>query len=175
MMPIELITRVRGQSGCLARRGFSFAEVLVTVAVIGVLAAIALPSLGRVVPGSKDAIAREVLETLNVGVLKYSQIHGSDLKSVVVNDSSGAEEIAILRALQWKSPTEPDPGAPYMRTDYNPTVSGSLADHRMVWNGSFFELRFPGATGTGLRVGFSGADLGRPVVFASDYVPFGGL
>jgi type II secretory pathway pseudopilin PulG len=151
------------------------AETLVTVAIIGILAAVALPSLGRVVPCSKDVIAAEVLETINLSVSKYTQIHGGELKLVVGNDASGSEEVAILRALQWVSPTEPDPGAPFMRTDYNPPISGNRSDHRLVWNGSYFELRLPGVEGTGLKVSFDGSDLKTPVVFASDFVPLSGL
>lgn len=173
-MQVALITS-RNPPKVSVACGFSLAEMLVTIAVMGLLAAVALPSLGRVVPGSKNAIAKEVLESLNSGVSKYSQIHGGEIKAIAGNDASGSEEVGILRALQWKSPTEPDPCAPFMRTDYNPSVSGSLTDYRLVWNGAFFELRLPGVAGTGLRVSFDGSDLKRPVVFASDFVPLSGL
>jgi prepilin-type N-terminal cleavage/methylation domain-containing protein len=156
-------------------RGMSLVEMLVAIAVVGILAAVALPSLGRVVPGSKAAIAREVVETLNTAVNKYSQLHGGEIRRVAADGASGAEELAIVRAMQWDSPTDPEPGAPYMRTDYNPATSSSTSDYRAVWNGVFFELKGPGEAGAGLVVDFDGSDVGQPVTFPSGFVPLSGF
>jgi len=153
------------------RQGFSLTEMLVTVAVVGIVAAVAVTNMGSILPGSKVTVARHVVETLNQGVNGYVQLHGSELRAVVSDDSSGDEELAVLRALQWDSPTDPDPGAPYVRPDYDPSVSGNDEDYRIVWNGEFFEVREPGDAGTGLQVRFDAADLGRMVVFADDFVP----
>lgn len=174
-MRIELTTeRFRG-SRAIVGRGMSLVEMLVAIAVVGILAAIALPSLGRVVPGSKAAIAREVVETLNTAVNKYSQLHGGEIRRVAANGTSGAEELAIVRAMQWDSPTDPEPGAPYMRTDYNPATSSSTSDYRAVWNGMFFELKGPGEAGAGLVVDFDGSDVGRAVTFPAGFVPLSGF
>jgi len=153
------------------RKGFSLTEILVTVAVVGILAAVAVSTMDSILPGSKSTVAHNVVETLNQGVNRYVQLHGLDLRSVAADDSSGDGELAVLRALQWDSPTDPDPGAPCVRPDYDPSISGSDEDYRILWNGEFFELREPGAAGTGLKVEFDASDLGRMVLFAEDFVP----
>lgn len=146
-------------------------EVLVTVAVVGILSALALGSIGRILPASRDTVAVNMVETLNLAVSKYVQIHGTDIREVAGDDASGDEEIAVLRALQWDSPTDPDPCAPYMRQDFNPSISASADDYRMIWNGEFFELMKPGIEATGLKVMFDASDLGQPVVFPEGFRP----
>lgn len=155
--------------------GFSLVEVLVAIAVVGILAAVALPSIGRVGPSSKATVARELVETLNTAVIKYSQLNGAAIRRVSANNASGAEELAIVRALQWDSSTDPDPGAPYLRVHYNPVASTSSSDYRAVWNGVFFELKSPGEAGGGLLVDFDGSDLGTVATFPQGYVPLSGF
>ena len=50
---------------------FSLVEVITTVAVIGLLSAIAIPSVGRVVEGSRRGVADNVIQTLNKATRQF--------------------------------------------------------------------------------------------------------
>jgi len=54
------------------RKGFSLAEMLTTLAVIGILAAVAIPSVGTVVEGSRRGVAVNIIETLNKAARNFS-------------------------------------------------------------------------------------------------------
>ncbi len=153
--------------------GISLVEMVVTVTVIGILAASALGVYERVVETSKRTVAENHIETLNQGVKKYVQLRSTDILSVPANSSSSFEEYDILRAMQWNHPDEAqaEPGAPYMRPDYDPPLSGDVADYRAVWNGTFFELKEPGETGAGLKIVFDASDLGQTVTFPNNFEP----
>lgn len=155
--------------------GFSLLESVVTIMVIGVLAALALGSYHNVLPSSRAVVAKEIVATLNSAVLKYGQLHGNDIQRIAGDPNSADEELAILRALQWNSAIDPDPAAPYFRNDYNPSTSSKSEDYRIVWNGHFFELRQPEEAGDGLLINFDSSDVGQPVQFPNGFVPLSGL
>jgi type II secretory pathway pseudopilin PulG len=154
--------------------GISLLEILITICVVGILAAVGLSAFDKIVPASKATIAQSIVEALNVGVGEYGQFNGDGIRRVPADGDSAAEELDILRALQWDSDTEPDPGAPYMRGDYDPTTSDEIEDYRIVWNGHFFELCEPGLPGVGLKVQFDASDCGTPVAFPQGFVPLSG-
>ncbi len=153
--------------------GISLIEMVVTVTVIGILAASSIGVYERIVDTSKRTVAENHVETLNQAVKKYVQLRSTDILSVPANTSSSFEEFDILRAMQWNHPdaAQSDPGAPYMRPDYDPPLSGSASDYRAVWNGTFFQLAEPGEVGAGLKIVFDASDLGRAVVFPNNFEP----
>ena len=152
-------------------KAISLIEMVVTVTVIGILAASALGVYERIVETSKRTVAENHVETLNQAVKKYVQLRSTDILSVPANSSSSFEEYDILRAMQWNHPdaAQADPGAPYMRPDYDPPLSGDTNDYRALWNGTFFELRQPGETGAGLKIVFDASDMGQSVVFPGQF------
>jgi prepilin-type N-terminal cleavage/methylation domain-containing protein len=156
------------------QRGISLLEMLVVVAVIGIMGFIASGHYQRVVEKSRETVAKNVLATLNQGASSYYQIEGSGLRKVHPDDSGFQDEVDVLRALQWVDPVHPTPGSPYVRNDYDPGTSANADDYRAVWNGAFFELRLPGQEGAGLAIAFNASDLGRKVQFADGYVPLAG-
>jgi hypothetical protein len=154
--------------------GISLLEILITICVVGILAAVGLSAFDKIVPASKSTVAHSIVEALNLGVGGYGQFNGDGIRRVPADGDSAAEELDVLRALQWDSDIEPDPGAPYMRVDYNPSISDEIEDYRIVWNGHFFELREPGIPGVGLKVQFDASDCTTPVAFPQGFVPLSG-
>ncbi len=149
-------------------------EALATVAIIGIIAAIAAGSYGRMFETSRLAMAEHRVEYLNQAILRYDQIEGAALTRVPADDDSSDDEIAVLRALQYDDPADPQPGAPYFRQDYDPSGSGDSDEFRAVWNGAFYELREPGQSGSGLLIVFDASDLGDAITFDADFVPLAG-
>jgi prepilin-type N-terminal cleavage/methylation domain-containing protein len=153
------------------KSGFTLTEVIVVIAVVGVLAAIAIPQIGGVLGSSKSAIASNLLETLNGAVHRFNQTNYELVLTGKKGD--GAEELLILRSLQYRNPANPKPGSPYMRSDWNPAVSKNKEDYRLMWTGTTFKLVVPGKSGAGLKVDFDGADIGVPYEFPAGYTTVG--
>lgn len=163
------MTRIRHTS-----QAFSLVEVLITIAVIGVLAAIAVPSIGKVVEGSRRGVAENVVQTLNKATREFSHSQW-DLRTAPAA-SSGGDEMLILRTLQWRDPDtsgELNPKGPFMKNDWNPTTSSNTDDYRAEWTGSAWKLVEPGTAGAGLKIIFDGSDLGTPYVHDSSFTPIG--
>jgi len=155
-------------------RAFSLVEMIATIAVIGILAAIAIPSVGTVVEGSRRGVAGNVIETLNKSTRQFGHSQ-YDLRNAP-NATTGGDELLILRTLQWRDPNptgELNPPGPFMKPDWNPTTSASDKDYRAEWTGSSWRLVEPGGVGAGLKIVFDGSDLGTPYVHAAGFQPVG--
>lgn len=153
---------------------FSLVEVIATVAVIGLLSAIAIPSVGRVVEGSRRGVAENIIQTLNKATRQFGHSQW-DLRTTAAS-GSGADELLLLRTLQWRdtrSNAELNPPGPFMKPDWNPSTSTSKEDYRAEWIGSSWCLREPGTPGAGLKIVFDGSDLGTPYVHDSSFTPVG--
>jgi len=127
--------------------GVSLLEVVIVVAVIGILAAIAVPQLGGLTQYSKDRVAKQQNARLNNAVLNYSQ-SVSELTNTVQSD--GSDETAVVAALQTRDDTVP--GTPFLTTDWVVTTSSDDTTFRAVWNGRMFEIIAPGTSGTGVHL-----------------------
>ncbi|MEM6916861.1 MAG: prepilin-type N-terminal cleavage/methylation domain-containing protein [Verrucomicrobiota bacterium] len=155
-------------------QGFSLVELVITIAVIGILSAIAIPSIGNVVEGSRRGVAENVVQTLNKATREFSHSQ-YDLRTTPVA-ASGGDEMLILRTLQWRDPDtsgELNPKGPFMKTDWNPTTSTDSSHYRAEWTGSTWRLLEPDTTGAGLRIIFDGSDLGTPYVHDASFTPIG--
>lgn len=154
--------------------GFSLVEMIITVAVIGILSAIAVPTIGNVLEGSRIGVAENVVATLNKATREFGHSQW-DLRTTPVA-SSGGDEMLILRTLQWRDPDtsgELNPKGPFMRNDWNPSTSTSDEDYRIEWTGSSWRLLQPGTAGAGIRVDFAGKDLGTPYAHDPAFTPVG--
>jgi prepilin-type N-terminal cleavage/methylation domain-containing protein len=153
------------------RRGLSLPEIVIAVSILGVLLAVAIPQMQGTLSGSKNAVARHVLETLNQAVHRYGQANGEIVETGIA--LSANEEMRILRDLQWRNPDSPKPGSPYMRPDWNPNPSSDPQDYRLQWSGLLYSLLPPGSSGAGIKVVFDGSDITTPWIFPDGYKPGG--
>lgn len=157
-----------------SRNGFSLVEVITTIAVIGILSAIAIPSIGNIVEGSRRGVAENVVQTLNKATRQFSHSQ-YDLRTTPIA-ASGGDEMLILRTLQWRDPDlsgELNPKGPFMKNDWNPSTSTSAEHYRAEWTGSTWRLLEPGTAGAGLRIVFDGSDLGTLYVHEAGFEPIG--
>ncbi|NNE94200.1 MAG: type II secretion system protein [Verrucomicrobiales bacterium] len=156
-----------------AIRGMSLSELMITISILGILAAVAVNAYGDIFGKSKDTISQNVVATLNKATREFSYSQW-DLE-YTATPTSAKDEMYVLRTLQWKDPdnSELNPKGPFMRQDWNPTTSSDTKDHRIEWTGSAWKLTKPGTAGTGLKVAFDGTDLGTPHVHATGFTPAG--
>lgn len=154
--------------------GISLVEMIITIAVIGILSAIVVPTIGNVVEGSRRGVAENVITTLNKATREFGHSQW-DLRTTPI-PTSGGDEMLILRTLQWRDPDlsgELNPKGPFMRNDWNPATSSLSADYRAEWTGSSWRLLEPGTTGAGLKIDFDGSDLGTPYIHDGAFTPVG--
>lgn len=155
--------------------GFSLVEVIVTIGVLGVLAAIAIPVLSGVFDRSEEAVAGDHVESLNRAVTNYS--HNCWKIPTAADNSSTADELTVLRSIQWTFPAADVSGiklgSPYFDPRYDPAPSSSSSDIRIRWNGKSFELLKRGTTGTGLSYRGKADYKSSPYSFPSGYRPAG--
>lgn len=153
---------------------FSLVEMVSTIAVIGILTAIAVPSIGKIIGGSRKGVAENVVQTLNKATRQFGHSQW-DLRTTA-NAASGGDELLLLRTLQWRDPNpsgELNPSGPFMKPDWNPTTSTSSEDYRAEWTGSSWRLVEPGTAGAGIKIIFDGSDLGTPYVHGAGFTPVG--
>ena len=152
------------------KAGYSLPEIMVTIAVIGIMAAIALASFGNVTDGAKLAQAQSITAKLNAAVKSFDQTNWD--MPTAADDTATTDELKVLRSLQYKPAASLgsfNSAAPFYSPNWNPTASNSTQDYRVMWNGFNFQLLTPGTVGQGLKLLFDGSDQSSPYVFASNY------
>ncbi len=144
-------------------------EMVITISIIGALAAIAVPGMTGIFSGSQDAIANEKLEMLNQGLNAYG--HAYKEYNAPANDGSASDELTAVLDLEYRNPNPNKTltGSPFIRPDYRPVSSGSATDYRIVWTGYRFKLLKPGVAGIGLKVVFDGSDYTEPYAYPPNY------
>jgi prepilin-type N-terminal cleavage/methylation domain-containing protein len=150
--------------------GYSLTEMIVVLSAIGILAGIAISSVTGTSLAARETIAREKLEMLNRGVHTHQQTNGlKNLESQLAIANNGWDERSVLQLLQYRDPSNPTLGSPYVPPSYRPQISASSNDFRLEWTGVGYKLLVPGQTGTGLKVPFDGSDHGKPYVYPPNW------
>jgi prepilin-type N-terminal cleavage/methylation domain-containing protein len=80
------------------KAGFSLVEMLVVIAVIGIIAAIAVPNIGRINDSAKDATYRRNAQNL-ASVFASAQAAGYDFSKTGGTGANLANEAAVITAL----------------------------------------------------------------------------
>ena len=164
---------VQNRTALLFRRasrwGFSMSEMVITIAVLGVLAAIVIPMLVGTITGSKEALANAKVEMLNQGLNEWA--HSFKEYSFTPNNGSASDELTIVLDLEYRNPNPNKTltGSPFVNPSYRPKESSSLADYRITWTGFRFKLIRPNSSGTGIKVEFDGSDYGTPFVYPPNF------
>ncbi len=122
-------------------RGYSIPELVVTVAVIALVASIALSHFGSIREASSTSIGSENLAILNAAVLTYNTANRELARPA-------GSEMTVVTLLQTRDTGLP--GSPYLDQNLNFSTTSDKKRTRGVWNGRFFELREAGIDGTGL-------------------------
>lgn len=144
-------------------------EMVTTISIIGVLAAIVVVSMTGTVTGAKESVAVDRLEMLNQALNSYAQAYKE--YTYAPNDGSYTDENTVINDLEYRNP-DPDKalvGSPFVRPDYRPAYSGSNKDYRLMWTGVRFKLLRPGTDGYGAKVAFDGSDIGTPFAYPPNY------
>jgi prepilin-type N-terminal cleavage/methylation domain-containing protein len=131
----------RGQATLRRACGISLTELLVVVAVLGVLAAVAIPLLVGLIPVSQENVALDAVERLNRAVHSYEMA----VREISLAAGDGANVVALLRTRSAQAP-----GSPYLDDQPSYAVTSSAESYRARWSGRVFELLVPGQDGTGL-------------------------
>lgn len=150
-----MIDRTKLQRGAASgRAGYSLVEMIVTVAVIGVMTGIMIQVFSNVKESASEVIATEVMETVNLGVKKFAQ--GNFKIETPADADEATDEATVLGLLQTRDNTVP--GTPFVDPRWNPVASSSNEDYRIQWAGEIFVLLTPGTEGSGIKVDFQARD-----------------
>lgn len=145
------------------QKGFSLPEMMVTIAVVGILAALAMASYSNVSESAQKTVHAKLVAQLNGAVKGYGM--GNRDITTLPKEAATDDEFEVLAKLQDKpSPSsgEFSAGAPYFDQRFHPQASSASTDYRARWGGYSFELLEPGRTGTGLRLSNDGSDFHAP-------------
>lgn len=108
--------------------GFSLIELLVIVLIIGILAAIAIPSLLDQTTKANDAAAETQVGTLQTAIKTYATEH------------SGSYAGATLATLQAIEPTLRDKATAVAKEVGSPTATGFTIESEAVGSGDVYKL-----------------------------------
>ena len=157
-----------------ARAAFSMTEMVVTIAINGVLGAIAIVPMSGVLRGTQQGMAERKVEELNQAISAYNQASPQAAYHVVLPGSTD-DENRVLLALRSRAsdPLKARPGAPFVSPLYNPRTSSDADEFRIAWAGSQYKLIPPGTAGTGLLVVFDNSDMDGDSEAPDDTNPLG--
>lgn len=118
-----------------SKGGFSLVEMLVVIAVIGIIAAIAVPNIGRINDSAKDATYRRNAQNL-ASVCASAQAAGLDFVGTSTNKTT-----IIGKVITGASVTDPGPfqntffGVPGMNATTAVSATAGAAKYLTVSNG----------------------------------------
>ena len=130
-----------------SRRGLTLVEVLVSVAIIGIMAAIGIANLKDASPAARLGVGVDTGNLLNRAVLHYGQ---SKAEIAIAAAADSADEASVIALLQTRDSQLP--GSPYLPADLNFSPSSSAEVVRYSWTGAFFKVLPEGVEGVGVRV-----------------------
>lgn len=151
------------------RTGFSLSEMIITIAILGILTGIVIVMMQGSFSASQETLAQNRVEMLNSALHVWSTANRE--MSFIRRDESTADEMVVLRDLQYRNPDEDKAalGSPFVPPEYNPKTTSSTQEYRIRWNGRTYELLKPGQSGSGFLMVFDGSDFTEPFKFPPNY------
>ena len=130
----------------------SLVEALITITIVGVLTAVAIPFYGGIREKAVSQVGVENLDWLNQAVMHHNNMVG--IVSNSAEDGSGTDEQGVIDLLTEERP--PDPlipgGYPFLRPTPTLLESDDEAVPRFSWDGAFFVVIPAGEAGTGVII-----------------------
>lgn len=126
---------------------FSLTEMIVVIAVIGVMAAIGIPMISNAVFSSSAETAKRNMNLLNGAVIAFNQ---GNWELVLATSGGSDDEQRIFDSLRYRDTVNPAPGSPYLPPNATFVASSATTTYRAIWNGRMYEFAPPGSNGTGL-------------------------
>jgi prepilin-type N-terminal cleavage/methylation domain-containing protein/prepilin-type processing-associated H-X9-DG protein len=118
--------KMRGLS--MRQRGFTLIELLVVVAIIALLIAILLPSLGRAKEKAKQVSCGSNLRQIGLGFAEYMNQNNNGFPGAAPNDGKSINWISWLATARIQPPSPPTPGITYI-------ADGGIAPYmHLTWN-----------------------------------------
>lgn len=148
-------------------RGLSMVEMLISIAIIGVLSTIAMSNYKDLVGSSEQVICKDFTEQINDALKEFQQSAWGI--TLAADDSSANDEIKIVQSLQYKDITIF--GSPFFRLDWIPSEGEDAETYRLRWNGATLELLEPGVTGKGIWFDPQGSQFGTNVTLPAGFQP----
>lgn len=130
-----------------SRVGFTLAELLITIAIIGVLAGIGITQFRNILPAVRSETTIDSANFLNRGVQHYNQVN-SEISIAAASDTS--DEMAVMALLKTRAAALP--GSPYIPPEFSSIPSSDIDKIRLYWTGRFFRIIPEGAAGAGIIV-----------------------
>jgi prepilin-type N-terminal cleavage/methylation domain-containing protein len=127
--------------------GLTLPEVLITIAIIGILAGVAINSFLGNVEYAREGVTVDSSASLNRAVNHYVQIAGD----IGVEAQAGtADEVEVIQLLQARDANLP--GSPYIPAEFVVSASSDSGKIRIVWSGEYFQVIPVGVAGGGIVI-----------------------
>lgn len=134
------------------RRGFSLAEILVAIAIVAVVAAVVIPSIGGQLRSGDESRVQQDLTAIRTGVEQFLadvRRYPKDVGQLVKAPDSTASPTALVggaisnaQVRRWRGPYISKDSATALKTGFDATMGGGFGD-TTVSGVRYLQIRIP--------------------------------